>query len=160
MMTLRLAARTAIGGFIAALCLLTVSGCDYDVPITSAPTRKVENRLLGDWVSKDGKDKIKIRTWDDSIYVCSYNGALFKAFHSDVGKTSFVSAQDIDSAERKYAYLTYTISDDGNRLVIRSVNKKVIPAETKDSATVQKLLADNLQNPALLDEGDEFTKEK
>jgi hypothetical protein len=36
----------------------------------------------------------------------------------------------------------------------------VIPAETKDSATVQKLLADNLQNPALLDEGDEFTKEK
>jgi hypothetical protein len=160
MKTLRPVTRRLTGGFIAALCLLAFSGCDYKVPITPGPTRKVDDRLLGDWVSKDAKDKMKVRKLDDSIYICSYNGDLFQAFHSDVGKTSFISVQDIDSAERKYVYLIYTISADGNRLVVRSVNTNLIPKETKDSATVQRLLEDNLQNPALFDEEDQFTKEK
>jgi hypothetical protein len=159
MKTLGPVTRTFTAWFIVALCLFTMSGCDYEVPITSGPTRKVDDRLLGDWVSKDGKDKMKVRKLDDSIYIGSLDGDLFRAFHSDVGKTSFISAQDIDSGGRKYAYLTYTISPDGKRLVVRAVNEKVIPVKTKDSAAVRRLLRDNLQNPALFDEGEEYTKE-
>lgn len=160
MKTLGPAVRTVTGGVIAALCLVAFSGCDYEVPITSGPTRKIDDRLLGDWVSTDGKDRMKVRKLDDFIYVCSFNGDLLQAFHSDVGQTPFISAQNIESAERKYVYLTYTISADGERLVIRPVNTKIIPVETKDSATVQRLLKDNLQNPALFDQEGEFTKEK
>jgi len=160
MKTLGPATRKVTGGVIAALCLVVFSGCDYEVPITSSPTRKIDDRLLGDWVSMDGKDRMKVRKLDDFIYVCSFNGDLLQAFHSDVGQTPFISAQNIESAERKYMYLTYTISADGERLVIRPVNTKIIPVETKDSATVQRLLKDNLQNPALFVEEGEFTKEK
>jgi hypothetical protein len=97
---------------------------------------------------------------DDFIYVCSFNGDLLQAYHSDVDQTPFISVQDIESAYRKYLYLTYTISADGERLVIRIVSTKIIPVETKDSATVQRLLKDNLQKPALFEEEDEYTKEK
>jgi hypothetical protein len=145
----------------AAFCL-GLSGCegDYAVPITSAPTRKVDQRLVGNWVSKDGQDKLKVRRLDDSTYIVSYNGDLFRAYHSDIGKNSFVSVQDIDSNNRKYAYLTYKLSDDGQRLDLRAVNEKVIPTATKDSVSVQKLLKQNLQNSELLGEEGQFTKEK
>ena len=146
--------------FVAVLCCFVISGCDYEVPITAGPTRKLDERLLGNWISKDGKEKMKVRRLDDSTYIGSYDGDLFRAFHSDVAGTSFISAQNIDSAERKYVYLTYTVSADGDRLGVRDVNTEVIPKETKDSASVQRLLQNNLQNPRLFNEENQFTKEK
>ncbi|MEP6820140.1 MAG: hypothetical protein ABJA18_11445 [bacterium] len=149
-------------GMVAAACCLTLSGCegDYAVPITSVPTHKIDQRLLGNWVSKDGSDKIKVRKFNDSIFIVSYNGDLYRAFHSDVGKTSFISAQDIDSAGRKYFYLAYRVSDDGKRLDLRAVNDKVIPKETRDSVSVQKLLKKNLQNSELFGDEGQFVREK
>jgi hypothetical protein len=149
-------------GMVVAVCCLSLSACegDYAVPITPSPTRKVDQRLLGNWVSKDGTDKIKVRRLDDSIAIVSYNGDLLRAYHSDVGKTPFITVQDIDSAGRKYGYLTYKLSDDGQRLDLRAVNTKVIPKETKDSVGIQSLLKKNLQNSELFEDEDHFTKEK
>jgi len=142
------------------LCCLAFSGCEYEVPITSGPTRKVEARLLGDWVSKDGKEKMKVRRLDNSIYIVSYNGDLFRAYHSDVAKTAFVSVQDIDSAERKYAYVAWKLFEDGKQLGLRVVSARIIPKEIKTSTGVQKLLKKNLQNPELLEDEAQFTREK
>lgn len=146
----------------AVVCCFCFSACegDYSVPITSGPTRKIDQRLLGNWVSKDGTDKVKVRSLDDSIYIVSYNGDLYRAFHSDVGKTPFISAQDIDSAGRKYAYLAYQLSDDGKRLDLRAINTKVIPKETTNSVKVQKLLRTNLQRAELFDDQAQFDREK
>src|SRR6266571_7716154 len=58
-----------------------------------------------------------------------------------------------------YAYSAWKLSGDG-RLVGRGVSDKVIPDETKDSASVQKLLEKNLQNPALFEDEAQFTKDK
>lgn len=160
MNTLRLVTRKFAGGWVVALCCFAFSGCLHEVPITPDPTRKVDDRFLGDWISQDGKDKMKVRRWDDSIYVGSYNGDLFRAYHSDVAKTPFVSVQDIDSSERKYAYVTWKLSEDGKRLSLRVVSTKVIPEETKDSASVQKLLKKNLQNSELLANEVQFSKER
>lgn len=147
---------------VAVLCCLSFSGCegDYLVPITSGPTRKIDQRLVGNWVSKDGTDKIKVRSLDDSIYVVSFNGDLYRAFHSDVGSTSFISAQDIDSADRKYAYLAYKLSDDGKHLELRAVNAELIPKETRNSVKVQQLLKNNLQNAKLFGDEGQFDREK
>ena len=147
-------------GLIAVVCSAAFSGCEYEVPITANPTRKVETRLVGDWVSTDGKEKMKVRRLDDSIYIVAYDGNLYRAYHSDVAKTPFVSVQDIDSTERKYAYLTWKLSDDGKRLGLRVVNSEVIPNQTKDSGSIQKLLEKNLQNAKLLNEEATFTREK
>ena len=97
----RLVARKFTLGIVAAVCCFAFSGCVYEVPITSKPTRKLDERLLGNWTSKDGKNKMKVVRLDDSNYIVSYNGDLFRAYHSDVAKTPFVSVQILDSAKAK-----------------------------------------------------------
>jgi len=149
-----------IVGVAIGLCSLAFTACQYDIPITSAPTRKVQERLLGDWTSADGKEKLKLRSLDDSIYIVYYDGDLFRAYHSDVAETPFATVQDLNSSDRKYAYVIWKLSDDGKNLRMRSVNDKVVPKETKDSATIVGLLTKNATNPQLFGEEIEFKKEK
>ena len=149
-------------GFDIAVCLriLAFSACEYEVPITPSPTQKVQEQLLGDWTSTDGKEKMKVRKLDDSVYIVYYDGDLFRAYHSDVAETPFASVQDLNSNDRKYAYVTWKLSDDGKRLSLRNVNNKVIPKETKDSVAVSALFTKNARNPELFGEAIEFTREK
>ena len=142
------------------LSTLAFTACEYEVPITSSPTRKVQERLLGDWVSLDGKEQMKVRRLDDSIYIVYYDGDLFRAYHSDVTETPFVSVQDINSSDRKYAYVVWKLSDDGKRLSLRNVSDKVIPKEQKDSARIAARLKENARNPELFCEEIQFNKEK
>ena len=147
-------------GVAIGLCSPALTGCQYDVPITSGPTRKVHEQLLGDWTSSDGKEKLKLRSLDDSIYIVYYDGDLFRAYHSDIGEISFATVQDLNSNDRKYAYIIWKLSDDGKSLRLRNINDKVVPKETKDSATVVALLTKNARNPELFGEEIEFRKEK
>jgi hypothetical protein len=103
---------------------------------------------------------MKVRALDDSAYVVYYDGDLFRAYHSDVAETPFATVQDLNSSDRKYAYVVWKLSDDGRNLRLRSVNDKVVPKETKNSATVVALLKKNASNPELFGEEIEFQKEK
>jgi hypothetical protein len=147
-------------GIAIGLCSLAFAACQYEVPITSAPTRKVQEQLLGNWRSSDGKEELKLRKLDDSVYIFYYDGDLFRAYHSDVAETPFASVQDLNSTDRKYAYMIWKLSDDGKHLSLRNVSDKVISKETKDSATVVALLTKNARNPELFGEEIEFRKEK
>jgi len=149
-------------GFGIAVCLCTVgvAACNYEVPITSTPTRKVQEQLLGDWTSSDGKEQMKVRRLDEGFYVVYYDGDLFRAYHSDLADVPFVSVQDLNSKDRKFAYVIWKLSNDGKHLNLRNVNDKVIPKETKDSATVVALLNKNARNPELFGEEIEFRKVK
>ena len=153
--------RRSLGfGVAICLCILVFNACEYEVPITSSPTRKVQEQLLGNWVSLDGKENMRVRRLDDSTYVVYYDGDLFRAYHSDVAETPFATVQDLNSSDRKYAYVIWKLSDDGKNLRLRSVNDKVVPKETKDSASVVALLTKNASNPELFGEEIEFKKEK
>lgn len=154
-MNLRNSAAIAI---VIALVLLGLGACQYSVPITEQPTRQVETNLLGDWVSTDGRESIKIRKLGQSTYIVSYNGVLFQAFHSDLSGISFLSVQELETPDRSYSYLTYRLSQDGTKLHLRLVNDEVVPRETKDVTSVQRILKRNLQNPALLRNESEFTR--
>ena len=151
--------RRVVYGVVVCLCILAFNACEFEVPITSSPTRKVEERLLGDWSSLDGKEKMKVRRFDDSIYIVYFDGDLFRAYHSDVADTPFVSVQDLNTSDRKYAYVVWRLSDDGKRLSLRSVQSKVVPKGKKDSAEVAELLKENARNPELFGEEIEFNKE-
>jgi hypothetical protein len=120
----------------------------------------VQEQLLGDWTSSDGKEQMKVRRLDESFYVIYYDGDLFRAYHSDVADIPFASVQDLSSKDRKFAYVVWKLSDDGKHLSLRNVNDKVVPKETKDSAKVVALLNKNARNPELFGEEIEFRKEK
>jgi hypothetical protein len=120
----------------------------------------VQEQLLGNWVSLDGKEDMRVRRLDDSTYVVYYDGDLFRAYHSDVAETPFATVQDLNSNDRKYAYVMWKLSDDGKDLRLRSINDKVVPKETRDSASVVALLTKNASNRELFGEEIEFKKEK
>lgn len=146
-------------GAIALVCIFAFAACEYEVPITPSPTRKVQERLLGNWTSSDGKEKMRVRRLDDSVYIVYYDGDLFRVYHSDVAETPFVSVQDLNSNDRKYAYVIWNLSDDGKRLRLRSVNRNVIPQEKKDSTAIARFLEENAKNPDLFGEEIQFEKE-
>lgn len=151
--------------FALTVLLLAFIGCDYDVPITSDPTRKIETTVLGNWTSNewtnnDCKDRMKVRRYDDTSYIISYNGDLYRAYHSDLADTPFITVQNMDSPERKYSYYTWTLSGDASQLTLRPVNTDLIPRETRDSAAVVKILRANLNNPKLLGETALFSRGK
>ena len=77
-----------------------------------------------------------------------------------VAEMPFASVQDLNSNDRKYAYVVWKLSDDGKRLSLRNVSNKIIPKETRDSATVAAILTKNARNPQLFGEEIEFRKEK
>jgi hypothetical protein len=120
----------------------------------------VQEQLLGDWTSADGKEKLKLRSLDDSIYIVYYDGDLFRAYHSDIAETPFVTAQDLNSSDRKYSYVIWKLSDDGKNLRLRNVNDTVVLKGIRDSAGVVALLTRNAGNPDLFGEEIKFKKEK
>ena len=140
-------------------------GCEFEVPITAEPTRKIEAALLGDWSSSvvdensRCRDRMKVRKYDDSSYIVSLNGELYRAYHSDVAGSPFISVQNIDSPDRKYFYYTWRLSEDGKRMSLQFVKDDLIPKDTRDSAAVVKLLRENLGNPRLLEGVIEYRKD-
>jgi hypothetical protein len=82
-----------------------------------------------------------------------------RAYHSDIAETPFASVQDLNSNDRKYAYVVWKLSDDGKHLTLRGVNRNVIPKEKKDSTGIAKFLEENVKNPNLFDEEIQFDKE-
>jgi hypothetical protein len=156
------ASRNRLAGLLG-LALLTVvlTACgQYSAPITEQATRKINATLIGDWASADRKVRIKIRELNETAYVVTYNGILFKAFHSDFSGVSFVSVQELETPERSFTYLAYRTSDDGQKLYLRLVNKEVIPDDVQTASAVRLLLRDNLQNPALFHTEQTFIKEQ
>ena len=155
------AIRTFALSLITVCCWLAFSGCVYNVPITAKPTGKLDARLLGHWSSKDGKDKLKIVKLDDYNYiVANTDGNLYRVWRSDVADTPFVSVLNLETDQPQYSYWTWKFSE-GGTLILRIVNDKIVPDDTKDSASVRKLLKANLHNPALFgDEAMQMTRDK
>ena len=145
--------------------LLVVNGCEFDVPITAEPTREIDVAPLGDWTStdwtdKDCKDQMKVRKYDQSSYVISYNGELYRAWHSDVAGAPFLTVQNLDSADRKYHYFAWSLTDGGKRLTLQRINTDLIPKGTSDSATVVKILQANSGSSQLFEDTARFTRKK
>jgi len=132
--------RNVVPWIAIAVALPGLSACVYEAPITMRPTRGVDSHLVGDWVSADGKEQVKIRDLDRKTYVIEYDGDLFRAWHSDVDGLALVSVQDLQRPERRFAYIAYTLSSDSERLRALAVSRAAVPEHVRTSAEVQALL--------------------
>lgn len=142
--------------------LLLLAGCDYDVPITAGPTRPIDPRLLGEWISHDPDDKkdeaMNVRKLDEFNYVVAIDGDIYRVFHTDHANLPFVSAQDLNSSSRKYVYYTWKLSADVAQLTLKRVTQDVIPDSAKDSGAIQQLLTEHAADPKLLGKELVFTR--
>ncbi len=148
---------------LASLCLI-LTACNYDVPLTDKPTRKIEPRLLGEWVAVNKEDAneelMHVRKLDEATYVVGIDKDIYRVCHTDFAGVALISAQDLNSDERKYAYYRWALSANGDNLSLWSINSKVVPEETKGRAAIQKLIKANLANPQLYGEELLFTRKR
>lgn len=143
---------------LAVLFALSFIGCEYDVPITSKPTRDIEESLLGTWTSSDGKSQLKVYKWDKANYLVMEDGSFYRVYHSDVAKIPLVSVQLLEGKTPTFAYWTWELIE-GRTLSLRIVNDTIVLDDTKDSAAVQKLIKANLNNPDLFSNKIEYNKD-
>ena len=165
----RIARKTILAVTAFAFCIF-LGGCVFEAPITTTATRKVDPRLLGEWAPKGGGGKVMtVGRLDELTYIVLTDSLFFRAHHSDVAQTAFVSAQYLDGEAQRYLYMTWTLSENGTQLELRNVKggnwqgkNGPIPSEvSKNSTLVQKFLIENLQNPDLFEADTlQFTKAK
>jgi hypothetical protein len=144
-----------IGRRLAALVLAgALAGCIYDAPITPAGTRDVDPRLVGQWTTTDGGDRVDIAQTGPRTYRIVYNGDPFRAWHSDLGGVPYVTAQQESGTEHKYSYVAWVLSADGRRLRALAVTTAAVPTRRATSpAAARAALAAHRDDPALF--GDE-----
>jgi hypothetical protein len=133
-------------------CMLVacvVSGCIYDAPITASGTRNIDARLVGDWTSEDGKENLKVRELTGTTYLLVLNGDPFRAYHSDFAGVSFVTVQDLNGRDRKYAFFKYALSADAAKLTAWAVDSDTVSKSLRTSGEARRLLKQNLANPKL-----------
>lgn len=131
-----------------------LSGCYYSVPITSAPTSKIDKRVLGKWYGVDGGLFVIERT-DDYTYAITISGQKYPAYHSDVRTRRFLNV----SVSGKYLYLTYKLEEHGNVLKAETISRQIIPESVANAGRVQQLLEENLHNPKLVEGFSTFARE-
>lgn len=149
--------------FYASMSLFIV-GCHFDFSLTANPTRPIDNRLVGDWVyvDVDGQriERMNVRKLDATTFIVSYEGELYRAFHSDFAGVSFISVQDLHSDPGKFLYLVYKLSSDDAKLGLKYVNPKFVPETVKDQAAIQEFIKRNLNNPSLFGEELVYSRRK
>lgn len=143
---------------LAVCAALIFGGCDYDVPLSIRPERPVDGRLTGNWLSPHGW--MMVRPFDTENYVIVHNGDMFRAWHSTVDGAAYVTIQSLDNAKPKYAYLTYTLAPDGNRLEVRVVRDDVIPKTIQDTAAMRQAVARHAGDSAHLGNPEIYARRK
>lgn len=148
---------------ILAVLLLALAGCDYEAPLTSAPTRRIEPRLLGDWIGvekDDGKEvAMHVRPWSETDYAVSTDADIYRAYHSDFAGQPFLSVQDLNSDRHAWCLYTWSLSADSAQLTLRRVDTKIVPEDTKTTDALQKLIHAHLADPKLLSPEIRFTRQ-
>ena len=133
------------------LCFLFAS-CIYEAPLTKSPTRKIDERLIGDWVSVEEKPSvIQIRKFDDSNFILIDGGSVYRVFHSDFEGVNFLSLQNLEtngSSARKFAFIDYRF-EKPDRVRARAINKDVIPDTLRTTSELQKKVREHLKDPQL-----------
>jgi tetratricopeptide (TPR) repeat protein len=110
--------------------------------MTTAPSGKIDNALLGNWAY--GNTPVKISRQDDFHYTVNYDGANFSAYLSDIGTTHFLTLFD----GKTYNFLQYNLTEGGKKLSMKFVNDELISRKA-DSATIRKVIASSLNSPKL-----------
>lgn len=134
----------------AVLLLFLLGSCIYEAPLTESPTRKIDERLIGDWISvEENPSVVQVRKFDDFNFVLIDGGNIYRVFHSDFEGVNFLSVQNLDttgSSARKFAFIDYRF-EEPDKVRARAVNKDVVPETLRTASALQKSVHEHLKDP-------------
>ena len=156
--------------FIAVVCALLI-GCDYTVPLATAPELEIDRSILGVWQTpkEDGQtDQLLVLPLDKHEYLVAYPAGAKDAMYaraclcrtSDKGLVQlkwFGSAQgDLPEDNRVYQFAAYSVKAD--KLTVRMLNADVVSKDVASTKELAGAIAKNKDNPSLFREATVFTR--
>ncbi len=148
-------------------------GCDYTVPLVTAPETEIDSEVLGLWQSSTENGQIEqllVLPLGKHEYLVSYpsgaKDAMFaRACLCRVGDRTLVQLKWFGTADAKlpddgrvFQFLTYSLKDD--RITVRLLNSEIVNKDVASADELAKAIVANQDKPNLFKEGVVFTKVK
>lgn len=115
--------------FLFIIPVLFFTGCyDSEVPLSGTPTLKVDNRLIGSWISIPGDSREKeiallLQKFNENEYLVAWKEGdydeivIARGFDTKINNTNIMNLQGIESIEsnkRTYIFIKYDFNEKGN----------------------------------------------
>jgi hypothetical protein len=146
-------------------------GCDYTVPLVTAPGIEIDKSVLGLWQTptEDGKtEQLLVLPLDNNEYLVSYpsdakDGMFARACLCRTDDKILVQLKWFGTAEGKlpddkrvFQFVSYSISDD--KLTVRLLNSDVVKKDVASTKELAESIAANRDKPNLFKKAMVFTK--
>jgi hypothetical protein len=148
-----------------------LAGCEYTVPLVTAPRMEIDKSVLGLWqrTTEDGKtEQLLVLPLDKNEYLVSYpsdskEGMFARACLCRTAGLTLVQLKWFGTAEGKlpddnrvYQFASYSMT--GDKLTVRLLNSDVVNKDVASKKELAKSIAANKDNPKLFKEGMVFSK--
>jgi hypothetical protein len=153
------------------LACALLAGCDYTVPLTTAPAMELDKSLLGLWENstEDNKiDQLLVLPLDAKEYLVSFpsgdkDGMFARACLCRAGDKTLVQLKWFGTADGKlpednrvYQYASYAV--EGGKLTVRFLNTEVVSKNAASTEELAGFIAANGDKTNLFKAGTIFTK--
>jgi len=150
-----------------------LGGCDYTVPLVTAPVVDIDKRLVGLWERATGThetEQVLVLPLNKREYMIAFplgkeHGMFAKACITAGAGTSLVQLEWIGTVEGKlpeddriYQVAAYSVN--GDELSVRMLNTSVVSKTVKTSDELAKAIEDNKNRPGLFGDPMVFQKAK
>ena len=118
--------------FLLLIPILFLIGCyESEVPLSEQPSLKVDNRLIGSWISipKDSKEKpiaLLLQKFNENEYLVVWREGdydpirMARGFNTKINNTNIINLQNIELIEankRTYLFIKYDFNEKGNLII-------------------------------------------
>ena len=156
--------------WIVAVCAM-LAGCDYTVPLVTAPALDIDRAIMGVWertTAQKQTERLLVLPLDQRQYLVAYpagethtmyaKGCLAKCADKTFVQLEWFGTADGKEPEdtRVYQLATYTLK--GDELTVRMVSTDVVSKDITTSADLAKSIEKNKAKPELLGEPMVFKK--
>src|SRR5438067_789394 len=124
----------------------------------TSQSRRLRREKCGNDCLATGKEKLKLRSFDDSIYIVYYDGDIFRAYHSDFAETPVRDCPGPQLERSKVCLRHLEIVGRRQELEIAERQRQGGPKENQGLSHHSCIPDKNASNPELFGEEIEFKK--
>lgn len=142
--------------------LILLTGCDFDVPLSRAPSAPADPALAGVWFQKADQEVFTMNVQiSGTDYAVTYGEVgetplTFRGFAVKTADLELIQLELKDSGLTKYLFVKYELTPDG--LSVYRLNKQVVSALCRTSEELISDIVLHKNNPFLFEEPIQFTR--
>jgi hypothetical protein len=162
---------------LALTLLLTLTACQYLVPLSAEHNINVDTELLGHWSMLPDKsdpaaslDSMTVLQFSDTEYLINYisegSAMAFRAYLIEAGNQTLLQLEYLGTDEgppreggKDHRFIVVKFVLQQGQLEVKTLNTELVSRDLRDSEAMMKAYLANLDNPDLFSGTGFFTKQ-